>query len=133
MGRPPTGYYKRIPWQNRPLAMRAMEQMLGEPMETLISAAWFKTRVMRGVFETLGLEDTTCRRWMRLLGIYICARCSKRTGKLHYHTQTCTGCGRWFCDDCIEAEETHHVTEYLDNTFPSRTASRRPEYKRCPN
>ena len=100
--------YHEVPWEKRPLAMRQMEKMLNEPMERILAAAWFKYRSIPKVRKALNLEDTTTRRWMRKLGLFICIGCSKKTGTLFMHTSKCLGCRRWFCDECMEKKEFEH-------------------------
>jgi len=100
--------YIKVPWETRPLAMKVLESHLGQPIEEVIVLSWFTHRNLRGMCKTLSLENTTLRRWMRGLGLLICADCSKSTGRLHAETFVCPGCPRYFCDECMERHPPEH-------------------------
>ena len=97
-----------VPWERRPLAMKIYERTLGQPIEEIIALAWYQHRKLGPIGKLLSLEDTTLRRWMRNLGLLICADCSKKSGVLFTETYTCPGCKRYFCDECIENQPIEH-------------------------
>ena len=100
-----------VPWEQRPLAMKTLERQMGQPTEDLIKLAWNRHRNLRKVGKTLMLENTTLRRWMKGLGLLICANCSVDTGKLHTMTVKCDQrCKKYFCEECYGP---HVQTEYF--------------------
>ena len=107
--------YRTVPWEQRPLAMKTLERQMGQPTEDLIRLAWQKHRNLRKVCKTLMLEDTTLRRWMKGLGLLLCANCSVNTGKLHTITVRCDQrCRKYFCEECCNphAQEELNVLGY---------------------
>ena len=100
--------YRKVPWDRRPLAMRTFERAYGQPFEEIASLMWYKYRRLTPMTMALNLEITTLRRWLRKLGLYICIGCSFKTGYLKLHTEECPGCGRYFCNECIQDEDFLH-------------------------
>lgn len=88
--------------------MKVYERHLGQPIEEIIALAWYQHRNLGKMCKTLSLENTTLRRWMRSLGLLICADCSTKTGVLHTKTFVCPGCNRYFCDGCMENQPIEH-------------------------
>ena len=119
----PSGYmsrdYRSVPWEQRPLAMRMMETATGTPMEETFFIMWRKHRRLHPMTKALGLEITTCRNWMKQLGIYICIGCSFKTGNLFTHAFDCPSCGRWFCDNCIDQEYLSHLVDDVKGNGPN--------------
>lgn len=103
--------YRTLPYNLRPLAMRILEQSLGQPLDQAIRIVWSKTPNIESIGKTLGLEPTRIRTWMRGLGLFICIKCSVKEKRLFDHTSVCKGCGRWFCDECLEDEPWDHMFE----------------------
>ena len=110
--------YRVVGYEKRSLAMRLMETHMDMPMEEIFFIMWRKHRRLHPMIKALGLEITTCRNWMKQLGIYICIGCSFKTGNLFTHTLECPGCGRWFCDSCIDQEYLSHLVSDIAGNGP---------------
>jgi len=98
----------KVPWEERPLAMRVYEQFMGQPMEEILRILYHKHRDLYIISKQLHLENTTLRVWFRSLSLWLCFRCSRKTGKLFDRTYNCVGCRYYFCIDCLGMEPPEH-------------------------
>lgn len=104
--------YRKVPYNLRPLGMRVLERTSGQPMEELIALLWFRYRRLVKVDKALGVTTRTTRRWLRQLGLYICLRCSPKTGLLVADGTKCNYCGGYLCEKCRDSDKPEHWMVY---------------------
>ncbi len=106
--------WTKVPRDRRSLSVKTYELMLGQPMEEVLTLMYIKYRSMPRVAKAMHLEDRTIRRWMIQLGLRICYRCSKKTGKLFSEIFRCPQCVRYLCKECMLGEpEMHYLREHV--------------------